>query len=792
MDQKTVTVKTSRIGYCTRLVLGMSLGLCLGGAIGGAYGIHQLWQSLPDVEHLADFEPMLPLRIYARDGSLLAEYGEERRDVVPIERVPVTLRQALLAIEDADYYEHGAVDFTGLARAAVSNLVAGQHAQGGSTITMQVARVFFLSREKTYHRKILEILLAYKLESVYSKDKILELYLNQVYLGERAYGFAAAASVYFDKTLDELTVAESAMLAGLPKAPSAYNPVVNRDRAIVRQQHILKRMRDLGHIDEAVYQQARNEELTLRQHHGSIDAAAAYAVEQARKMLVERYGDEAHSLGLDVKTTISLSEQQAATRALRTGLLAAQDKQGYGGPEGRVKQVPAIGDRAGLRSALAPHRDSGALRAALVMEASRSGGVTAVLRDGTSVLIPTRNLDRNTMAALKSDAPARYRIAPGAVIRVLHDDAKGWGLSQLPRMEGALVSVDAQSGEILALVGGFDFSLSEYNHAVQAMRQPGSTFKPFVYSAALEKGYFPGTLIDDTQRLVTPQARGRKAWSPRNYGDNYEGFISARRGLARSKNVVAVNLMQAAGASFVQQFAAGFGFVADLNPPVLPLALGAGAVTLLQLAQAYAVFANGGERVAPRLISKVSQRNGGVLYEAPAVAPRARVISERNAHVMDSMLRDVVRHGTGRRAAVLERSDVAGKTGTSNGAKDVWFAGYSSGVATVVWMGDDQARGLGQSTGGTLALPVWTDYMSHAIANRPETQRVTPPGLALVQGDYVYQEYLSDRCVEDHHAFIQSPLRCVVADAVQQPGRNRLSNPVGSGGNKPAMSPGLS
>ncbi|NML18942.1 penicillin-binding protein 1A [Azohydromonas caseinilytica] len=761
MSQNNVPGTTSRIRTGIRLLLGLALGLCLAGAVGAAYGVYQLWRVLPDVNHLADYEPMLPLRVYARDGSLLAEYGEERREVVPIDRMPLKLRQALLAIEDADYYTHGAVDFTGLVRAAVSNFAAGQHAQGGSTITMQVARVFFLSREKTYRRKMMEILLAYKLESVYSKDKILELYMNQVYLGERAYGFAAAASVYFAKTLDELTLAEAAMLAGLPKAPSAYNPVVNRDRALIRQQHILKRMRELGHIDEQAYQRARAEKLALRQQYSSMDPAAAYAVEQARKLVVDWYGDNAYALGLDVVTTISVGEQHAATRALRTGLLNAQGTQRYGGPEGRVEQVPAIGDRAGIRRTLASYRDSGALRVAVVLQASASTGITAALRDGTSVLLPARNLGASMIRALKPDAPARSRIAPGSVIRVAHDDVKGWSLSQLPQMEGALVSVDVHSGEILALAGGFDFALNEFNHAVQATRQPGSTFKPFVYSAALEKGYFPGTLIDDTQRLVTPQARGRKAWSPRNYGDNYEGFISARRGLTRSKNVVAVNLMQAAGVHYVQQFSTRFGFISELNPPILPLALGAGAVTPLQLTQAYAVFANGGDRIEPRLINKVSQRSGGVLYEAATEARRSRVISKRNAYVMDSMLRDVVRHGTGRGAAVLNRSDLAGKTGTSNDARDVWFAGYSSGVATVVWMGYAQPRSLGRATGGTLALPVWTDYMSHAVSSRPESQRVLPSDLVLLDGDYVYREYLGGSCVNDRTAYIQSSLECL-------------------------------
>lgn len=742
---------------------GFLLGLVLAGSAGGAYVLHLLWQQLPTVDHLADYDPLLPLRIYAADGSLLAEFGEERREFVPIGQIPLHMRQALLAIEDARFYEHGAVDFTGLARAALRNVVTGEHAQGASTITMQVARVFFLSRAKTYSRKLMEILLAYKLEATYSKDKILELYMNQIYLGERAYGFAAAASVYFDKTLDELTVAEAAMLAGLPKAPSAYNPVANRERATVRQQYILQRMHALGYLDTAAYEAASAEVLTLRTQPRSIDPAAAFAVEQARQMVVARFGDAAYAMGLDVVTTLRMDDQRAAAHALRAGLLRAQESQGYAGPEARLPHAEAArnGHPRALRAALAPYRDSGELRVALVREASQAGGISALLRDGTRVQIPRGRLSASARAALAPDAPARRRIAPGAVIRVVADARGQWSLAQLPAMEGALVSMDAETGEILALTGGFDHALNQFDHAVQALRQPGSTFKPFIFSAALEKGYAPGTLVDDSQRVVTPAARGRAAWSPRNYGGNYEGLISARRGLVRSKNMVAVNLMEAAGAQYVQQFATRFGFDPALNPPRLPLALGAGAVTPLQLTQAYAVFANGGTLVQPRLIRKVSERGGGeVLYEAEGPSPRARSVSERNAFVLDSMLRDVVRHGTGRRAQAIGRPDVAGKTGTSNDARDVWFAGYSSGVASVVWMGYDQPRSLGRHTGGTLALPVWTDYMAVAVQGRQPVLRTMPLDLMRFGDDYLYPEYVFGTCVDDRTAFVQSPFEC--------------------------------
>jgi len=758
-----------------RFVGGAFLGLTLGASVGGAYVLRGLWQQLPAIEHLADYDPMLPLRIYARDGSLLAEFGEERRELVAIDAVPRELQQALLAIEDANFYAHGGVDFGGLARAALSNFRAGEHAQGGSTITMQVARVFFLSRVKTYGRKLMEVLLAYKLESVYSKDKLLELYMNQIYLGERAYGFAAAASVYFDKTLDQLTTAEAAMLAGLPKAPSAYNPVANRERAVLRQRHILQRMFALGHLDAQQLQAALAQELRLRPRDKGIDTSAAFAVEQARKLMVERFGDDAYSLGLDVTTTISAPLQQAATRELRAGLLRAQDGRGYAGPEGRVTHSVAPDDPAALRSALAPWRDSGALRVALVVQASPSQGIDAVLRDGTRVRIAPGRLSASARAALKADAPRRLRIAPGAVVRVAADGPQRWSLSHLPGMEGALVSMDMETGEILALTGGFDFAINQFDHAVQAVRQPGSTFKPFVYSAALEKGYFPATLVDDTQRVVTPAARGRKAWRPRNYGDNYEGAIDARRGLVRSKNLVAVNLMEAAGAAYVGEFAQRFGFLPERNPASLPLALGAGAITPLQLTQAYAVFGSGGHWVRPRLISKVSERDGALLYDAHGPSERVAVIPERNAYVMDSLLRDVVQHGTGRRAAALGRADVAGKTGTSNDARDAWFAGYSSGLASVVWMGYDQPRTLGaRATGGTLALPVWAAYMQKAVADRAPAQRAMPEGLQTVGGDFIYPEYLAGACVDNRSAFVQPAFACSARPRPSQVGGGAL------------------
>ncbi|HIH2752450.1 PBP1A family penicillin-binding protein [Burkholderia aenigmatica] len=656
-----------------RTLAGALLGLTVACAGIGAWTIQRIWTQLPSVEHLAVYRPALPLRIFSRDGDLLAEYGVERREFVPLERIPPLMRQALLAAEDAKFYQHGAVDFSGLARATFANVVTGQPGQGGSTITMQVARNFYLTRDKVLSRKLAEILMATKLEREYSKDKLLELYMNEIYLGERAYGFAAAANVYFGKPLDALSAGEAAVLAGLPKAPSAFNPVVNPARATARRNYVLGRMHALGQLDDATYRAAVDAPIALATTPPPGIIAAPYVAERARRMMVERFHDDAYTLGLDVTTTISMRDQRAAEASLERTLSRQQ----------RAK------------------RDA---------------------RNG---------------------------------------------------LEGALVSLDAATGDMLALVGGADFNRNVFDHALQAYRQPGSSFKPFVYSAALEKGYFPGVLVDDTQRTLTHEETGARPWRPRNFANNYEGFIPVRRGLMRSKNLVAVSLMQATDARYVQQHAVQFGFDAQRNPASLPLALGAGAVTPLELASAYSVFANGGTRMVPRLILSVKQRHGGAMYEATAPAGE-RVVSARNAFMMDSMLRDVVKSGTARGALALRRDDAAGKTGTSNGSKDVWFAGYSSGIVAVAWLGYDTPRPMGRATGASLALPVWLDYMKAAVDGRTPVEATPPQDVALVDGDYVYAEYTRGTCTADVPSYIRSRFACggaaVAAGASGTPG----------------------
>ncbi len=626
---------------------------------------------------------------------------------------------------------------------------------------MQVAREFYLSREKTYSRKLAEILMAYRLESTFGKDRLLELYMNQIYLGEHAYGFAAAASIYFGKTLDQLTVAQAAMLAGLPKAPGAYNPVVNPDRATQRQRYILQRMLTLGFLGDVEYRQALAEKTEIRSAGDPAIQEAGYVVERARRLMLDQYGEQAYTMGLDVTTTIDMQTQRGAERALRQGLFDAQAGLPYAGPEARLPPDSLPGALSAWPDLL--QENARPLRAALVT-GGQPGHLDAVLRDGTAVHLPLETLHWSV-----SCIGQKACLSPGAVIRIQQQTApdrrylgqQRWRLAQRPSMEGALVSMDVHTGDILALVGGLDSRLNSFDHALQAWRQPGSSFKPFVWSAALERGYFPGTQVNDAPRILEAAETGAGRWQPRDYGNHYEGFITLRRGLARSKNLVAVGLMQATGAVFVQQFAQQFGFDDRRNPPSLPLALGAGAVTPLQLANAYAVFANDGLRVEPRLIATVRDRTTGtLLYQAADQPPPVRAISSRNAFIMDSLLRDVVAHGTARGAILSGRHDVAGKTGTSNQARDVWFAGYSSGLSTVVWLGYDDSRSLGNVTGARLALPVWARYMRVAVVSRPESARTQPDGIVMYDGDYAYREYTEGNCQPAQPDFIHSPFEC--------------------------------
>jgi penicillin-binding protein 1A len=708
-------------------------GLAVLGAMLGAFVLLVAYPRVPSIDVLADYQPKVPLRIYTADGVLIGEFGEERRAVVRIAEVPGVLKSAILAAEDERFYQHQGVDYVGVLRAAYSNLLAGGRRQGASTITMQVARNFFLSTEKTLTRKLYEVLLAYKIESTLTKDQILELYVNQIYLGQRAYGFAAAAQIYFGKGLKDLSVGEAAMLAGLPKAPSGYNPVANPKRAKTRQAYVLKRMHDLGYLNERELADAQKEALRVRRELDEFGVHAEYVAEMVRQVLYERYPEDVYTRGLRVYTTVSKDDQAAAYAALRRGALEYDRRHGYRGPEGYV-DLPDGAPEEPLEEVLQEFPDSDDLLAAVVLEASPKQ-VKAYLRGGEIATIGEAGL-RFAAAALVAKTPPNRRIRRGAVIRLQKEGKQGWQIVQIPDVEAGIVALDPRSGAVRALVGGFDFQRNKYNHVTQAWRQPGSSFKPFIYSAALEKGFTPATVINDAPVVVDASMTGGLVWEPRNYDGKYDGPMRLRSALMRSKNMVSIRILQSIGPQYAQDYLRRFGFDGERHPPYLTLALGAGSVTPWQMARAYAVFANGGYRIDPYLIDRIVDDRGNLLAEAqPAKAgdESLRVIDARNAFIMDHMLQDVVRAGTGARAASLGRRDLAGKTGTTNDYVDAWFAGYQQELVGVSWIGFDQPKKLGTNeTGALAALPIWMGYMGRALKGVPESVAGAPPGVVSV------------------------------------------------------------
>ena len=699
---------------------------------------------LPDLSAMVDYKPKIPLRVYTSDGVLIGEFGQERRDFVAIKDIPLIQKQALLAIEDARFYEHGGVDFKGVARAVIADLTGGLR-QGASTITMQVARDFYLTKEKLFSRKLTEVMLAYKIERTLTKDQILELYMNQVYLGQRAYGFAAAAKTYFGKPLQELTLAQAAMLAGLPQAPSSVNPVVNPKRAQTRQHLVLKRMRELGYITEVQYKRALQENIHVRSDGQTFSQHAQYAAEMVRLAMVAQFKEETYTRGISVTTTLVSSEQEAAYQAVRRNVLAYDQRHGYRGPEANMVLAHSAAERQKqIEAALQKHPASDQLQAAVVL-AVDAKGVHAQLANGDEITLSGEGL-RWAQAALSPRANAALRIAPGAVIRVQPGDKGLWSLGQMPAVGSALVALNTQTGAYRALVGGFDFSTSPFNHVTQAWRQPGSAIKPFIYSAALDKGFAPATLVNDAPLTLSSAETGGQEWSPQNDDDQYDGPITLRTALAQSKNVAAVRLLRAITPQYAHDFLSRFGFDAAKQPLNYTLALGTGTVTPLQMAAAYAVFANGGFQIAPYLIQKVVDTHGSVLFEAKAPAPALetdRVLDARNAFITSSLLHEVTVSGTGAAASQrLARSDLAGKTGTSSDAVDGWFAGFSGTEVAVAWMGYDEPQSLGgREFGATLALPIWIDFMHSALAGKPILPTAPPPGVSFVQGDWFYDSF---------------------------------------------------
>ncbi|MEA3125952.1 MAG: penicillin-binding protein, partial [Caballeronia sp.] len=699
--------------------------------------------NLPSLEALTDYRPKVPLRVYTADHVLIGEFGEERRSVVRIQDVPDYLKKAVLAIEDARFYDHGGVDLTGILRAGAVALTNGHASQGASTITMQVARNFFLSSEKTYTRKIYEMLLAYKIERALTKDQILEVYMNQIYLGQRAYGFASAARVYFGKDLKDITLAEAAMLAGLPKAPSAYNPVVNPKRAKVRQQYILERMLELHYITHDQYDAAAKQPLVVKGAGREFSVHAEYVAEMVRQMMYTQYREEAYTLGLNVVTTIDSADQDAAYRAVRKGLMDYEHRHGYRGPEAYIDLPTDPDDREqAIDDALVDHPDNGEIVAAVVTEASPKQ-VKASFIDGNVAVVQGNDL-RFVASALSTRAQPNQRIRPGAIVRLMKTDDDNWVITQLPQVEGAFVSIVPQDGAIRALVGGFDFNKNKFNHVTQAWRQPGSSFKPFIYSASLEKGLSPATIINDAPLYFSAAETGGQAWEPKNYGGGFDGPMAMRTALMKSKNLVSIRILNNIGPKYAQGYVTKFGFDASRQPAYLPMALGAGQVTPLQMATGYSVFANGGYRVNPYLIADITDPRGAVVsHPQPLIAGDTAplAITPRNAYVMNSLLQSVAQRGTGARTNQLKRTDLAGKTGTTNDSHDAWFAGYQHSLVAIAWIGYDAPRSLGdKETGGGLALPVWMDYMSRALRDVPEFKSTMPPDVVSLGGELYFDD----------------------------------------------------
>ena len=714
------------------------------------------YPALPSLEILTDYRPNIPLRIYSAEGLLLGEFGKERRALVKINEVPELMKKAILAAEDERFYEHGGVDYIGVLRAALSNFTSGGVRQGASTITMQVARNFFLSKEKTLSRKFNEMMLAFKIEHNLSKDEIFELYINQIYLGQRAYGFTTAAQIYYGKPMSQLTVAEMAMLAGLPKAPSSYNPVVNPKRAKLRQIYVLRRMHELSFIDDATYAAAQIEPIVTKRGSQEFAVKSDFIAEMVRQVMFDRYQDEAYTQGFNVYTTIRQLDQNAAYDSLRRGVIDYDRRHGYRGPEGYINLRNNSSEEF-LEEALQEITDSDDLLPAVVQAAS-SKSITAYVKGGQTATITGDGL-KFAQQTLGEKLSPNQRIRIGSLIRV-QQDAKGqWQMAQLPQVESAFVSANPRDGAIYSLVGGFDFNHSQFNHVTQAWRQPGSSFKPFIYSAALEKGFTPASIINDAPLVIDSIETGNEPWYPKNYDDKFEGPMRMRLGLIKSKNLVSIRILQAIGPVYARDYITKFGFDKEKHGAYLTMALGAGSVTPMQMVAAYSVFANGGYKITPYFIQRIEDTQGNILEQAGPVKAgndAERVIDVRNAYTMVSMMQDVVRHGTAIRAMQLGRSDLAGKTGTTSDSLDAWFCGFHPTLVGISWIGFDNPRSLGdRETGGGAALPMWMGYMEKVLPGVPEAVYTMPENMVAARindngkrdpngnrMEYFYKEFL--------------------------------------------------
>jgi len=716
------------------------------------------YPTLPSLEALTDYRPKMPLRVFSAEGVLIGEFGEERRELVKIEEVPDLMKKAILAAEDDRFYEHGGVDYIGVLRATYSNFTSGGVKQGASTITMQVARNFFLSKEKTMSRKFNEMLLAFKIEHNLTKDEILQLYVNHIYLGQRAYGFGAAAQAYYSKPINQLNISEMAMLAGLPKAPGAYNPVVNPKRAKVRQEYILKRMRDLGYISNDEYALAQNEPIQTKQtaYHQEFSVNAGYVAEMVRQELYDRFQEDIYTQGYSVYTTIRAQDQAVAYASLRKGVMDYDQRHGYRGPEGYIDLKKNDTDES-LEDALQDVANNGDLIPAVVRSVSPKS-LSVFIKGGESADINGEGL-RFAQQMLGDKLALNRRIRKGSLVRVRKNDKGAWEVAQIPQAEAAFVSANPRTGAVYALVGGFDFNRNQFNHVTQAWRQPGSSFKPFIYSAALEKGFTPASVINDAPLVVDLVDTGGEPWEPKNFDGEFDGPMRMRQGLTKSKNLVSIRILQSIGLDYAQDYVTKFGFEKEKVGPYLTMALGAVSVTPMQMLGGYSVFANGGYRVSPYLIQRIEDGQGNIISQtAPIEVGKGaeQVLDVRNAFTMVNMMQDVVKHGTAMRAMSLGRQDLAGKTGTTSDAMDAWFCGFHPALVAVTWIGYDNPRSLGEKeTGGGAALPIWIDYMGailkdvpgieYSIPEHVVTARINENGLRDPDGsriDYFYEENL--------------------------------------------------
>jgi penicillin-binding protein 1A len=754
----------------------IAAGICL-----GAFVFALIYAQLPPIDTVIDYRPKVPLRIWTADGKLIAEIGEEKRDFVRIKEMPDLMKNALMAAEDNGFYEHYGIEPKGFIRAALTNLETGKRSQGASTITMQVARNFFLSSERSYIRKLYEVAMAFKIEANLSKDEILEIYMNQIFLGNRAYGFGAAARIYYGKTLDKITVGEAATLAGLPAAPSAYNPFSNPKHAKVRRDYVLGRMKDLGYINEATYRaeldapirtsRTKLLENGLTPTKMNSELHTEYVAELVRTLMYNIFKEETYSRGLNVYTTIVSDDQRYAYQALRSQIQTYDRNQGYRGPEASCDiSNPKTADQ-NIKNALNEALEATDMPAGVVLSASPTS-VVVQLAQNKQITVEGKGLDF-VKRALQPKAKESLRIVPGSVVRLAARNGI-WEISQLPQVEGAFVAANWKTGAIKALIGGYDNKLTKFNHVTQAWRQPGSSFKPFIYSAAIEKGFSPQTIINDAPIVLDPAETGFKKWDPQNFSKTYSGPIMMKDALKKSLNLVSIRILQAITPNYAVNFIQRFGFDPDKHPPHLSLALGAGSVTPWEMIRGFSVFANVGKRVDPYLISKVTDPSGKILMQSNAEAESAQIgvdaVDPRNAYIMHQMIHGVATGGTAARAtAVLKRKDIAGKTGTSNDAFDVWFVGYAGSQIAAVWLGYDQPRSLGKrAQGAGLALPVWIEYMKDAIKGEPEVVRTAPEGI-VEEGDTLYYKDRKDaiKSLDVPSESSADPLESIIKDSLR-------------------------